>query len=138
MVVKEIERNFIVRLARIGKGKRHNKAERAIKHLQKFGVKHFKVKLKDVLISTDLNEFIWQNSKSNIPTKVEIVARKSNQIVRIYLKGSKQLEEKVKTEKKETKKEEKVLTEKEIEEKKKLEEKKIIEKSSEKLEMKRK
>jgi ribosomal protein L31E len=120
----------------------------ALNEIKKFIKKH--TRIENVLISNEVNEFIFKNSK-NIPRKLNIVLLKQKNKIKVYLKGSKKLEEdkkaaeKAKETKKlkktETKKETKENTkEKETKEKheKELKEKKQKEKAAEAVSIKRK
>ena len=133
--------------------KRHRKA---LNELRRFAVKHSRAK--NVLIATEVNEFINANSL-NVPRRISVVLfreKGEEDTVRVFLKGGKGLaeqkkrkaedekrkkkekEEKEKEKEKKTAEEKKEDKEKAEEEAKRLEEKREKEKAAQKAEMKMK
>jgi ribosomal protein L31E len=124
------------------------RAKKAVSHLKKELKKHARVSGEQLVISREVNEALWSKGALSIPRKLEVELYEKEGINTVYLKGSKELKERLKEEKKkkkekerkEEKKEEKkskeeIEKEKEIEEKKK--EKKIKEMAAEKAAIKR-
>ncbi|MBU0662656.1 MAG: hypothetical protein ABH854_03525 [Candidatus Diapherotrites archaeon] len=142
------------------------RARRAIRELKRFAVKHTRVEESEVLIAEEVNREVWKNSY-NIPRRANVILRKKDGKIVVYLQGGKQLAEDKKREEKEKKAAEDKKKEKEAkdkgksevksgaaepkgeahgsradpsaqEESKRLAEKKIKEKAAEKADFKRK
>jgi len=67
---------------------RYKKANRAVKEVKKFLVKHMKIRdrdLRKVRVDKYLNEFIWARGIKNPPSKVKVKAVKEGDIVRVEL-----------------------------------------------------
>lgn len=129
---EKIEREYIIPLRRRWKiVPRYKRANKAIKTIKEFLVRHMKVRdrdLKKVRIDKYLNEAIWNRGIKNPPSKIKVKAIKENGIVRVELV---EFSEKLKFKKlKEEKREKKA---KEAGKKKKAEEKKeeVTEKATE-------
>jgi len=138
---KKLEKHFIVGLQDLSNYPRPRRANKAIAMLRKFVLKHLRIKPENVLISNQLNQFLWQKGREHPPKKVEIKVIVSAGKANLFLKAEKiqkpkeEKKEEKKTEKKEEKTEEEKAAEEEKERKKK--EKKIAEKAAEKAAIKR-
>jgi large subunit ribosomal protein L31e len=140
------QRDYVIPLKKALKSSYSKKANKAVVAVKNFVLKH--ARNPNVIITNEVNQFIWQNGKFNVPSKVPVTLVEEEGLVRVYLQGSKLIaaekkaREKEKTElkkaeakeKKEEKKEDKAKDE---EQKKKLEEKRAKEKAAQALEMKR-
>ncbi|MDO8633897.1 MAG: hypothetical protein Q7K34_01245 [archaeon] len=151
--MKGEEAAYIVNLKKAKMFTKDKRTRRALVEIKKFVHKHTRVK--NVVIKNEVNEFIHAHSK-NIPQKAEVVLRKKDDKILVYMKAGKELEADKKKETEEAKKakekkaleekakkekeEKKSAEEKEKEEdgKKKLEDKKEKEKAGQALEVKRK
>ena len=157
---------YVIPLRQAFNTPRSRRADKAIFLIREFVKKHTRAAEKDIAISNEVNQYVWKQSRSSIPRKIDAVLRREDKRVFVFLKGGKEIElrtakveepkEKKKKEakpKKEEKKpegkaeakaeakpgakpEEKKPSEKEIEEKKKLEEKREKEKNSMKADFK--
>jgi ribosomal protein L31E len=142
-------KTYIVSFREVFKKPKSHRSKRAIQELKRFLKKHKRVEEKNLVISNEVNEFIWGNGYYNIPKKIEIEVLDEKGKTLVFLKGSKKIKEFIKEEKKKEKerkaKEEEKKKEKEKpeekekaeEDKKKLEEKRLKEKFAEKAEFKR-
>jgi len=135
---EKIEREFTIGLQKTYDIPKPRRANKAMATLKDFAYKHFRTKRKDVLISNQVNETIWEKGRENPPRKIEVKIVFTEGKANIFLKKEKvkiQKEEK----KEEKKAEKKTKEEKQAEEEKerKKEEKKLAEKSAEKAAMKR-
>ena len=140
---------YVVPLREVYNSPKGKRARRAINEIKRFVWKH--ARSKDVRITTDVNKKITENSNA-IPRRIDVILVKDKDVVSVYLKGSKQLEQEKKKasdrekakkaredakKAKEAAKEKKENTEEEEEQKKKLEEKREKERASAALERKR-
>jgi len=84
-----IEREYIIPLRRRWKiVPRYKRANKAIKTIKEFLVRHMKIRdrdLKKVRIDKYLNEAIWNRGIKNPPSKIKVKAIKENDIVRVEL-----------------------------------------------------
>ena len=107
---EKTERIYIVPFRKAIIVPRNRRANKAIKILKEFAKRH--MKSDEIIVSTKINEIIWENGITNIPKKIEVKMTKDKDgVVSIKLPTEK---EEVVTEKEEvvTEKEE-VVTEKE-------------------------
>lgn len=115
----------------------------ALKELKKFVSRHWRND--NIVITGEVNEFIWRRGKFKIPNKIEVTTKKVDGNIRVYLKGSKLIEEEKKKLEQEKKKKEEKKAEKKTEEpkekeeelKRKQEEKKAKEDAQKKMEIKK-
>ncbi|MFH1588031.1 MAG: hypothetical protein ABIA76_01695 [Candidatus Diapherotrites archaeon] len=153
--MKGNQAEYVISLVGVFKHPPLKRIKRALNEIKRFVRKH--TRIEDVLIDTEVNEFLHKNSK-NIPRKVNATLVKAENKIIVYLSNSKRIEEdkkkreerkkekskedkEKKKPKKETKEKAKEKTEeekKEAEHKKKLEEKKQAEKAADAVEHKRK
>jgi ribosomal protein L31E len=143
--MKGNEAEYIISLKKAFNKPPLKRPKAALNEIKKFIKKH--ARTENVFISNEVNEFIFKNSK-NIPRKLNAVLLKQKNKIKVYLKGSKKLEEdkKAAEKAKETKKAKKTETKKETKEKteeqekkeKELKEKKEKEKAAEAVSIKRK
>jgi len=105
--MKGDQAEYIIPLQKVFLHPKTKRGNKAIAEIRNFARKHSG--LDKVLISNELNAVVWKNS-SNIPRKVEAVFWKDDDILRVYLKGSKELDKdkkaKVEMEKEKKKKKE--------------------------------
>lgn len=136
------QRDYVVSLKEATNRSFTKKADKAVLTLKRFILKH--TRNPNIVLTEEVNHFLWQNSKFKVPKKIEVTLKENGGRVLVYLKGSKRIEEDAK--KAAAKKEEKKdLAEKakakakelEEEQKKKLAEKKAKEKASETAAMKK-
>ena len=123
------------------------KADKAVLEIKRFVLKHSRNP--NILITNEVNQFLWQRGKFKIPKKIAVTLKEVDGSIKVYLKGSKTLieEEKARAKKKKEKKEEgkekkkEKKTEAELaaeeEKKRKLEEKREKEKAAQAVEFKR-
>jgi ribosomal protein L31E len=147
--MKGNEAEYIIPLAKVFNEPKNKRFRKAVKEIKDFVTKH--TRIENIALSNDLNAFITKDSY-NLPRKINAILVKKDNRVKVYLKGSKELEEdkkkakaaeeekRKKKEEKEKKEQEKTADEKaeEEEKEKKKEEKKQREKSLEKADIKRK
>ena len=146
--------SLIVNLNPVIRKTKSQRAGRAVRFIKEQVRRKKHLMPEQVIISTELNQKIWENGMTNIPHKVELELFEEEGKTIVYLKKGKALQEKLKQDQEmniETKKEEKAEEKKEetkekMEEKKKeaeekqkkLKEKKAKEKAAEKASIKRK
>ena len=140
------QRDYVIPLKEAVNRSYPRKADKAILTVKRFVLKH--TRNPNVVLTQELNHFLWRTGKFKIPKKVNVTLKESEGRVFVYLKGSKQINLDVKKAKEKKEAEKKAaagLVEKakakaqevEEEEKKKLAEKKAKEKASEAAAMKR-
>ena len=79
-----IVREYIVNLRQeVIKAPRFKRAKRAVKALKEFVKRHLRVE--EVKISNELNNYIWNRGIRKPPTKFKIVAKKENNIAYVDL-----------------------------------------------------
>ena len=136
------QRDYVISLKEATNRSYTKKADKAVLTLKRFILKH--TRNPNIVVTQEVNHFLWQNSKFKVPKKIEVTLKENGGRVLVYLKGSKRIEEDVK--KAEAKKEEKKgmveqakakAMEMEEDQKKKLAEKKAKEKASESAAMKK-
>ncbi|HJX51063.1 MAG TPA: 50S ribosomal protein L31e [Candidatus Nanoarchaeia archaeon] len=85
----ELEREYIIPLRRKCRVvPRYKKANKAVKTVKEFLVKHMKIRdrdLKKVKLSTYVNEFLWNRGIRHPPHKIKVKAIKEGDIVRVEL-----------------------------------------------------
>lgn len=108
----KLERTYIVPLRRgTVKIQRYLRAKKAISVIRKFMKRH--MKSEDIKIGHELNELIWSRGGKYVPNKVNVLAIKEDNVVKVNLVGVKPEKEEGKKEKKtEEKKEEKKIEKK--------------------------
>ncbi|MDD5331787.1 MAG: 50S ribosomal protein L31e [Candidatus Nanoarchaeia archaeon] len=99
----DLKRDYIVNLrSEVMKVPRYKKTSKAVKGLRKFVLQHMKVN--EVKILPELNEFIFTGGRKSPPTRVEItclkIEDKNKSVARVNLKGLKVEPEAKKEEKK--------------------------------------
>ncbi|KKN00850.1 hypothetical protein LCGC14_1133720 [marine sediment metagenome] len=78
------ERIYIVPLAKARKGSRNTRAKKAIRYLREYMFRHFKPET--LIISQEVNEFIWKRGIQKPPRKLKIRATKNiDGLVVVYL-----------------------------------------------------
>lgn len=86
--------NYIIPLQKVYDNKpRTRRANNAITVIYDFFKKHARKDKKDIIISTEVNEYIWQNSIQNPPRKVAVSIKIDNGKVYVFLKDSKAFKE---------------------------------------------
>lgn len=86
--------NYIIPLQKVYDNKpRTRRANNAITVIYDFFKKHARKDKKDIIISTEVNEYIWQNSIQNPPRKVAVSIKIDNEKVYVFLKDSKAFKE---------------------------------------------
>jgi ribosomal protein L31E len=135
---QEGKKDFVVGLQGLYNHPKPRRAKKGIALLKRFAFKHLRIAEENVLVSNNLNEFIWHKGRENVPRKVRITAVVSKGKANLFLKGEKipKPKEEKKPEKKPEKKTEEEKAAEEEKEKKK-EEKKLAEKAAEKAAIKR-
>ncbi len=142
--MKGKEAEYIISLTKAFEKPKLKRPKAVLNIINEFVKKH--TRIEKTWISKEVNEFIFKNSK-NIPRKIEVVFLKQKTKIKVYLKGSKQLEEdkkqalkkaKAKKKKTETKKENEAKTEEEKKKEQELKQKKEQEKAAEAISIKRK
>ncbi len=112
---------------------KYKRAKKAVVALRSFLVKH--MKSENVVISKDVNEYIWDNGIENPPHHVKVLAKKEGEKVFVDLADKKESKAKLEKEKKLEKKREKTKKRKEaLEENKENLEEKVEEETEEKKE----
>jgi large subunit ribosomal protein L31e len=134
----KLERIYTVPLGDAFEAPRNKRAPKAVKLLRAFITRHMKAEGRRIVLSENLNMFIWERSIQKPPRRVKVRLIKEESEVRAYLADEKieepKKEEAKKEEKPEAKKEEKAPEKKapeKKEEKPKQEEKKAPEKKEE-------
>ncbi len=81
------EMYYVIPLKRVYWGRRSNRAARAVRLVRQFIARHFGVEPDKVLISNEVNEYIWQFGIEKPPRRVKVYAVKDEEagVVRVYL-----------------------------------------------------
>jgi len=86
---EKIEREYVIPLRKqVKKVPRYKKANKAIKTIKEFLVRHMKIYDKDlnkIKLDKFLNEFVWFRGIRNPPHKIKVKAIKEGEIVRVEL-----------------------------------------------------
>jgi len=78
------ERIYVIPLAKARKGPRNKWAKKSIRFLREFMIRHFKPE--SLVISQEVNEFIWKRGIQKPPRKVKVRATKNiDGLVVVYL-----------------------------------------------------
>jgi ribosomal protein L31E len=86
--------NYIIPLQKVYDNKpRTRRANNAITVIYDFFKKHTRKDKKDIIISSEVNEYIWKNSIQNPPRKVAVSIKIDNGKVYVFLKDSKAFKE---------------------------------------------
>jgi ribosomal protein L31E len=86
--------NYIIPLQKVYDNKpRTRRANNAITVIYDFFKKHTRKDKKDIIISSEVNEYIWKNSIQNPPRKVAVSIKIDNGKVYVFLKDSKTFKE---------------------------------------------
>ncbi len=86
--------NYIIPLNKVYDNKpRTRRANHAITEIFNFLKKHTRMEKKDVIISKEVNEYIWKNSIQNPPRKIAVSIKIDSGKVYVFLKGSKGFKE---------------------------------------------
>ncbi len=113
---------------------KYKRAKKAVVALRSFLVKH--MKSENIVISKDVNEYIWDNGIENPPHHVKVLAKKEGEKVFVDLADKKESKAKLEKEKKLEKKREKTKKRKEaLEENKENLEEKVEEETEDKKEI---
>ncbi len=88
--MKGEQANYIIPLDRAFLFPPKKRIRKALNEIKRFVKKH--TRAKEILVSTEINEFIHKNSK-NIPRKISATLLKENEKVSVYLETGKQLKE---------------------------------------------
>ncbi len=72
----EFERIMIIPLRATKNAPRTKRANRAIKEIREYIVRHMKIESKNVWMDSTLNEKIWENGIRNPPSKIAVKAIK--------------------------------------------------------------
>lgn len=85
----KIERTYVIPLReKFRRTPRYKKANKAVKSIKEFLVKHMKIydrDLKKIKLDTYLNEFVWFRGIKKPPAKIKVKAIKEGDIVRVEL-----------------------------------------------------
>lgn len=85
----KIEREYIIPLRdEIRKVQRYRRAEKVIKAVKEFIVRHMKIydrDIKKIKMDSYLNEYLWGRGMKNPPTKVKVKAIKEGDVVKVEL-----------------------------------------------------
>lgn len=141
--MKGEEAEYVISLVHVIDQNWAKKARRAMNEIRRFVHKHTRKKAENVVITADVNEFVWKDSR-NVPRRVPVILKLEGEKVIVYLKGSKQIAEDKKRKEAEKKKPEEKKGEKKVEEKTPMqieeerlkEEKRELEKAAEKMAIK--
>lgn len=101
----KLERIYTVPLADAYETVRNKRAPRAVKILRAFITRHMKADGEKIVLSENLNMFIWAKSIQKPPRRVKVRLVKDDDTIKAYLADEK-IEEPKKEEKKEPKKDE--------------------------------
>ncbi len=78
------ERIYVIPLAKARKGPRNKRAKKAIRYLREYMYRHFKPE--SLIISQEVNEFIWKRGIQKPPRKLKVRATKNiDGLVVVYL-----------------------------------------------------
>ncbi len=98
MMTDKVERNYVIPLrAGFIKVPKYYRSKRAINQIKDFVIKHMKVS--EVKIGKNLNEFVWQHGIKNPPGKVKVKVIKDASVASVELEGFEYAVEKVQVEK---------------------------------------
>ena len=103
---KKLERSYIIPLRKATmKTARWRRAKKSISTIRSFMKRH--MKCENIKIGQELNELIWERGGKKVPSKVNVFAKKEEDIVHVNLAGlaekAKKVEEKPKAAPKEEK-----------------------------------
>jgi len=94
----KVERNYTIPLRKgFVKVPKYYRSKRAINQIKDFVVKHMKVE--EVKLGKNLNEFIWQHGIKNPPGKVKVKITKNDSVATVELEGFDYKVDKIQTEK---------------------------------------
>jgi large subunit ribosomal protein L31e len=86
---EKIEREYVIPLLKeISKSPKHKRANKAIKTIKQFLVRHMQIRdrdLKKIKLDKYLNETIWSQGIKHPPKKIKVKAIKENEEVRVEL-----------------------------------------------------
>lgn len=86
--------NYVISLQKVYDDKpRTRRANKAITVVYDFFKKHTRKEKKDIIISKEVNEYIWKRSIQKPPRKVSVSIKLSNDKVYVFLKDSKEFKE---------------------------------------------
>ena len=86
--------NYVIPLKRVYDYKpRTRRANNAIAEIFSFLKKHTRMEKKDVIISKEVNEYIWKNSIQNPPRKIAISLKIDSGKAYVFLKDSKEFKD---------------------------------------------
>ena len=78
------ERIYIIPLAKARRGPRNKRAKKAIRYLREYMFRHFKPE--SLIISQEVNEFVWKRGIQHPPRKLKVRATKNiDGLVVVYL-----------------------------------------------------
>ena len=86
------QENYIIPLQKAYDKPRTRRANVAISLIFDFLNKHTRKKKEDVILTKEVNEFIWSKSIENPPRKISVSIRIKDDKVYVFLKGSKEIE----------------------------------------------
>ncbi|PIN81628.1 hypothetical protein COV13_00670 [Candidatus Woesearchaeota archaeon CG10_big_fil_rev_8_21_14_0_10_32_9] len=94
----KVERNYTIPLRKgFVKVPKYYRSKRAINQIKDFVVKHMKVE--EVKLGKNLNEFIWHHGIKNPPGKVKVKITKNDSVATVELEGFDYKIDKIQTEK---------------------------------------
>lgn len=78
----------IISLKRVYFGRRKNRADRAVRLVKKYVLRHFK-EVERVIIDPLLNKYLWSRGREKPPRRiaVEIRVDKENKVARVFLRS---------------------------------------------------
>ncbi len=95
--MKENQRQYTIPLRRYYiNTPKYKRSKKAISLIKEFIKKHMKIE--DVRIGKQLNEYVWRNGIKNPPSKVRVVATKEDSYITVELEGHTYTVEKIQTE----------------------------------------
>lgn len=107
MLMAKLERIYTVPLGGAYEAVRNKRVPRAVRILRTFIARHMKADGERILLSTALNEFLWQRSIQKPPRRIKLRLVKDAGVIKAYLPDEKPEEPKKEDKKAEAKKEEK-------------------------------
>ncbi|MBS3059517.1 MAG: 60S ribosomal protein L31 [Candidatus Diapherotrites archaeon] len=88
--MREGEASFVVSLASVFRQPTSKRVRKAVKEIKRFAVKHSKAE--SVFLGEEVNAFLSKHSK-NIPRRIDVTVLLEEKKARVFLKGSKEIEE---------------------------------------------
>ncbi|MFH1752259.1 MAG: hypothetical protein ABH821_04960 [archaeon] len=130
------QNDFVIGLGKVFSKPRKYRTNKAVNAVKAFFGKHKRKQPEDVLLSNEVNEFLWRKGIEKPPRKINVTIKEEGSKLRVFLKDGKELKQllakeakkKKEKEKKPEKKEDEKAGKKELSPEEKIKEEKLKEK----------